>query len=464
MFRVTRSSGRRTRLDAAPRPSPISKLPYEIIREIFKFMVLSSEEARSHGVKTLCLVDRRWNDIANATSVLWTKITLTYPLNGDRLAVQKWLKTSGSKVMDVVVDLSYPTWYEPGKDNWVLPADFLRGVIAALRGSEHRWRSISVQSNTWDPIREFLQAWETPNLPALESISFTRLTASFISHIPQQSIEWPALFGGDGTIVPKLREVTLCGILVDWTLAATSFRNLRKLVILNNPREPGTTFGQFSELLAASPMLETLDIRGYHPNPDDSPARTRTPLVHLPALKHLSISWNRLDFACNFLLMLQIPETLETLCLAEAEFFSVNGRIFYVNDSSTIFNLLAILGSGSSKDKDFSRPWISMLGLKSLSVSWVYSGTYEVIQFLQKAPMIEKICLMDVSEGVLEAIAGAQLPGTLKSLDIRWRWKDGHTLAKPRRVVKRLRELRLPVTVRTFVGEHCSLIEVPEDM
>ena len=73
---------------------------------------------------------------------------MTYPLDGDRLAVQKWLKTSESKVMDIVVDLCCPTWYEPGNENWVPPADFLRGVIAALRGSEHRWRSIYVQSNT----------------------------------------------------------------------------------------------------------------------------------------------------------------------------------------------------------------------------------------------------------------------------------------------------------------------------
>ena len=142
-------------------------------------MVLSSEEACS-----LCLVDRRWNDIANATSVLWTKATLTYPLDGDRLAVQKWLKTSGSKVMDVMVDLCYPTWYEPRKENWVPPVDFLRGVIAAPRGSKHQWRSICVQSNTWDTIREFLQAWATPSLPALESISFTRLATSFISLYP----------------------------------------------------------------------------------------------------------------------------------------------------------------------------------------------------------------------------------------------------------------------------------------
>ena len=97
-------------------------------------------------------------------------------------------------------------------------------------------------------------------------------------------------------------------------------------------------------------------------------------------------------------------------------------------------------------------------------MSRVYSSTYEVMQFLQKAPMIEEICLMGVSEGVLEGIAEAQLPGILKNLKIRWRWKNGHTPTKPHRVVKRLRELRLPVTVRTFVGEHWCVIEVPEDI
>jgi len=130
---------------------------------------------------TLCPVDRRWNDIANAMSVLWIKITLAYPLDGDGLpAVQKWLKASGSKVIDVEVDLCYPALSEPGKENWVPPADFLRGVIAELRGSEHRWRSISVLFDIWSPTEKLLGAWVTLSLPALESISFAWFPVSFL--------------------------------------------------------------------------------------------------------------------------------------------------------------------------------------------------------------------------------------------------------------------------------------------
>ena len=66
MSRVTRPSeeGRR---DVTFQPGPINKVPPEIVSEIFKFAVLSSDETRSHGVKALCLVDQDWNHIAKGT-------------------------------------------------------------------------------------------------------------------------------------------------------------------------------------------------------------------------------------------------------------------------------------------------------------------------------------------------------------------------------------------------------------
>jgi len=181
----------------------------------------------------------------------------------------------------------YPAWSKPWEENWVPSADSPQDVITALRGSEHRWRSISVHSGAWSPIQEFLGACITPSLPALESISFKKLGETPISPTPQSPIEWPALFGGNGTLVPKLREVTLRRIHVDWTPAATSFQNLREFVINHHSYEAGPILRQFSALFAASLMLETLGIPGCHPNPDDSPAQAPIPLVHLLALKHL---------------------------------------------------------------------------------------------------------------------------------------------------------------------------------
>ena len=452
MIRVIRFSGR-AQPNIASRSSPITKVPPEIIREVFKLVVLSSEEARSHGVKSLCLVDKCWNDIANATSDLWTKVTLAYPFHADQLsASQKWLKASEPKVIDVEVDFRDPARYEYREEDLDSLADPapLRGVVAVLCGSEHRWRSISVNSDTWSPIQKFAQAWVTPSLPALESISFDSFARSLVPYIPvvpQRLTEWPALFGRNWTPMPKLREVTLCAIPVDWTPAAViSFQNLRKLVVINRPNEVGPTFEQFSTVLAASPRLETLEVAGYHPFPGDPHTQAQTALVHLPALKHLVFEWSCYEFAYYFLAMFQIPETLETLSLAEE--CGLEGSEAAVFNSSQIFNLLANLGSGSSKDRDPSRPWISMLGLKRLSVTWVQSKPYELIALLQKAPIIEEIYLTDVGKTTLEAIATLAETHFPKRLNIHCIWSSVYKSEEARLFAERLQGLGLEVIAK----------------
>ena len=164
--------------------------------------------------------------------------------------------------------------------------------------------------------------------PSFTGIDFLRkrcnelLGGEYIRWAPRQSFESPILFGGNGTFMPKLREVTLSAVHVDWASTATSFRDLRKLEIKNQHYEVGPTFEQFSALLAASPRLEFLDVTGYYPNPEApnvADTLTETSLVHLPALKHLVFGWSRIEFACYFLMSFQIPESLKTLSLIDTE-------------------------------------------------------------------------------------------------------------------------------------------------
>jgi hypothetical protein len=406
------------------------------MEEVFKLVVLSSEEARSHGVKALCLVDRYWNNVANATSDLWTKVTLTYPLHADQLsAAQKWLKASEPKVVDVEADFRDLDFCQPGKENWDPSADPtpLQGMIAVLRGSEHRWRSISIKSDSWSPIREFLRSWIIPcptSLPALESISFEGFKPSPVQPIPQKLVRLPAL--------PKLREVVLRVVPVDWTLAAaTSFQNLRKLVIRNNPHAYGPTLRQVSEaLLVASPRLETLEVGGYHPLPDLVYSEAQQPFVHLPALKHLVLGWEYATSVYPLLAILQIPETLETLCLT-GKYGPDGGEARpVISDSTIVFGFLADLGSSGSKNERPCEPWISMFGLKSLSLSSVYSEPGWVTKFLKQAPNIEEIYLTDIHQEVLEAIVIFDGGRSLQSerFNIRWNPSSGY-ISKEHRFV-----------------------------
>ena len=467
MSRITRPS-EESRRDITFQPGPINKVPPEIVSEIFKFAVLSSEEARSHGVKALCLVDQDWNHIAKGTSDLWTKITFTYPLHADQLsAARKWLKTSEQKPIDVEIDLCDPGWDELGMEAFHLLEDLapIQDMTAALRGSEHRWRSISIRSDTWRPIYEFLQAWEIPSLPLLETISLERgnevMGVGYIREDPLPSLGSLTLFGSNGTLMPKLREVSLIAVHVDWASAANSFRDLRKLEIKNQHHRVGPTSEQFATLLAATPRLEMLDVAGYCPDHGASPTQVRIPPVHLTALKHFGLGWSCFDCACDLLMVLQIPESLESLSLNDTE-SGLGARqdeetdLFTYNDDSTpIFELLTGLEPAGPGNKDPSNPWISILGLKTLSVSWAESDHPAVLAFLENAPMIEEIRLTDVSQGVLEGIAAlveTHGPRSLKKLSIQWIWNDGYESPEAHLVADLLGNHGFQVTVEKFTG------------
>ena len=429
--------------------------------EIFKYAVLSSEEARSHGAKSLCLVGKDWNYIANTTSDLWSKVTLAYPLlPGQISAAQKWLKASGQKAIDVEIDLLDPAWNEYRDNSHPLedPAK-LQGMIAVLRGSEHRWRSISIKSDIRVPIDTFLRAWVIPNLPLLESISIERCS-EFVEEEYARFDPPPTLFGGNGTFMPKIRELCISAVHVDWTLGAVSFQNLRKLEITNQLSDVGPTFEQFVALIAASPKLETLNISGYCPS---LPTQIHTSLVYFPALKHLAFGSLDADRLCHFLEMFHISETLETLSLVGMKVpipipqWEAARTFTGVPDSTRIFEY--ITGSWDP-NRDRSSPRLSVARLKSLSVSWAGSDPRAVSAFLEKAPMIEEIHLTDVNQAVLEATATlAKAHGllSLKRLSFQWMGAGEYISLEARLVVDLLREHGLRVTVESSPGHDASL-------
>lgn len=477
MSRITRTS-KGSQGGVVFEPSPFAKVPLELKVEIFKFVVLSSEEGRSHGAKTLCLVDKHWNNIANATSDLWTKVTLTYPFLTNKLsAVQKWLEASAQKAIDIEIDFCDPAWDIRGWDDLhplAVPGR-LRTMITVLRGSEHRWRSLSILSDSWRPVCEFVGAWAISSLPLLESICIERcdvaLAADFIRIAPWEILEPPVMFGSQGSLLPRLREASLIGIPVDQTSATTSLRNLRKLELKNDSHYFGPGLKHLASFLAASPGLEVLDVIGY--GPVLPPTQTEIPLVHLPALKHLALGWTVVDFACTFFEILQIPETLETLVLSDTEtgFGShkswASGLFTYHDNSSGILETLTKLGSEASRGKDRSGPWVSMRGLKSVSVSWVDSDPCDFSAFMKGAPMIEEVRLTDVSLGVLEGIAEALVEPehfqSLKKIYIRWIWNGGYESEEAGLVTGRFREImgeRCEVVVKEFRREDRGLVPV----
>jgi hypothetical protein len=330
-------------------------------------------------------------------------------------------------------------------------------MIAVLRGSEYRWRSISIKSDIWVPVNTFLRALVIPSLPLLESISIERhnqvIEGGYVpSDLP------PTQFFGNGTLVPKVRELCLSAVCVDWTSIAVSFQNLRKLEITNQLSDDGPTFGQFVALITASPKLETLDISGYCP---ELSTQTQTSLVCFPALKHLVFGSLDVNRVCHFLEMFHISETLETLSLIgmKVRISIPQGEVVRmrtaVADLTQIFDYIARSWDSRPEDpenRDRSSPWLSVARLKSLSVSWAAFDPHAFSALLEKAPMIEEIHLTVVDQGVLEAIATlvkARGLLSLKRLFIQRMGAGEHESPGARLAIDLLRGHGLQVTVES---------------
>ena len=85
---------------------------------------------------------------------------LSPPHANELSAAQKWLKTSKLKTVDIKIDLRDPGWDEFGEEGRhpLVDRTPLRGVVAVLRGSEHRWRSITIKSDIGSPIHKLFRA------------------------------------------------------------------------------------------------------------------------------------------------------------------------------------------------------------------------------------------------------------------------------------------------------------------
>jgi hypothetical protein len=452
------------------RSAPITKLPTEVLVEIFKTYAESYPEVLDQRVVDLCLVGKYWKAVANSTPQLWTNLNISFPFTDDHLAgVLKRVRASKFQKIDVFIDFRDPNWAgdEPRYDEdegfyLTNEAIWVQEIMAVLRSTENRWKSIEVVSDTWLPIYKLMDGWTFTNLPSLESIWMERHNPIFgMRDVPfdPQPLVGPMTLFGRNALLPNLREVSLSAVHVDWNDASVGYQNLRKLEITNQTYDVGPTFEQFAAMLSSSPRLEYLDVSGFCPEGHTGPAPPaggvpEIPVVHLPALKDFIFGWKDVDLGCLFLRMFQIGGSLENFTLLDTE----SGFGYWedpqtrcrgwVQESQRIFEALHELGSAAPGDKEDTPPgpFISVYGVKKLRIVWTKAIRSWLIPFLMMLPEVEDICLEDVDRGVLEDVTWAAEHRPLR-LDLRWTWQDGiPSFAEP--LILQLRSMGIEVTAR----------------
>ena len=439
--------------------------------KIFETYAESYPTVRDQRVVDLCLVNKYWNTVANDTPQLWTRINLSFPFAEHQVAAaHKRVSASKLEKIDVSIDFRKPKW------NWDEPVDDwdgsirhqVREITNLLRGTEERWKSIKVVSHTWLPLHMLMEVWTFTHLPSTESISMERdnsiLGMWTIRQRPQSLIGPMTLFGQNASL-PKLRNLTLCGVHVDWDDASVCYQNLRKLEINKMTYDVGPSFEQFAAMLSSSPRLEYLDVTGFSPEhhtiPDPPDGRLpKIPVVHLPALKELVFGWKNTEDGYSFLHTFQIGSSLERLTLIHTESCiraqTKNRRPWWHQDSDRIFTALYNLGLAAPQDEDDipPGPFIAMRGMKNLRIIWTeVNARSSLVPFLTMLTGLESIWLEDVDMQVLEDVASVQvgmrsaMTSPPLTANLRWSWrKEAPRLAEPS--IVQLKNCGVKVTVK----------------
>jgi hypothetical protein len=437
--------------NSTSRPAPITRLPAEILSLIFKTYAKSYPEIRDARAGYLCLVSRYWNTIANSTPHLWTEISLIFPFADDHLDVaRRRIRTSKRKNLDIFIDFRDPhrEWEQSPNDAHVAdePAQsvWVSKILTLLGGTAERWESIEVVSRTWFPLGKIIEGWTFTDLLSVKSISIKLCDSSFglsDTVFEPQLLPGPVTLFGRAASLPKLRNLSLCAVHVDWNDALGSYQNLRKLELINFPYNIAPSFEEFAEILSFSPRLEYLDVSGFLPKHHLGPTPTgqdpQIPVVYLPALKDFIFGWKDVDSGHKFLQMFQIGSSLENLTLTDTEsgigFWKegTTGDLTWANDSQKIFEVLYDLGSNAPQDKSDipPGPFISMRGVKSLEIFSTEVKGHSLIPFVMMLTELESILLEDVEGKVLKDVASVLVGGddarrALMELKLRWVWED----------------------------------------
>ena len=266
-----------------PQSAPITKLPAEVLMNIFEIYAESYPAICDQRVVDLCLVSKCWNAVASRTPRLWTKINISFPFADHHLAaVLKRVQASKLEKIDVSIDFRGPGWdgNEPHYNGRALHRtdefNWVQNIVTLLKNTENRWKSINVLSQTWLPFYILMEDWTFTHLPSLESISLERENPIFgmqnVRFDPQPLIRPMTLFGQNASL-PRLRDLSLSAVHIDWddTLALVGFQNLRKLELKNLTYDVGPSFEQFAAMLSSSPHLECLDVSGFCPEHSTGP-------------------------------------------------------------------------------------------------------------------------------------------------------------------------------------------------
>lgn len=377
----------------------IDSLPDHILREIFSSLTFSSDKSRLCAPETVSHVSKYWRAVALDFSLLWTFIVVPFPVVSSQIDRAKaGLRRSGDQPIDVHIDVRDPDWdWESEEDQHPMGPAIIVEIMQLLGLSHPRWRSLTVLTDTWEPMHTFL-AYSTmfPSFPSLEELSLNRCNA--FAGLPDAPDPVPSdpvgLFGGNATL-PRLRHVSLAGTHVDYS--CTGFKDLQSLDIRHQAPKVSPTIRQLRQLLHGCPGLKSLSLVAL--NPPDGDDQDDGLAVSLPNLTDLTLGWWFVDDAVKLLNALQLP-VVQNLVLEDiAPTLFQNGHV--PHDSTAILEALVKMGN---RPYNPAAPSSFPSHLRKLTINGLLLDPATFSQFIPFLENLEELELRSVQPELVQAM------------------------------------------------------------
>ena len=336
-------------------PSPIHRLPCELLASIFAMGVFPSEEEDPLMLPTLMLVSRYWHDIAINTPILWSKIRI-----GNHNSVEKAARMlARSKSVPLDISINFNDRYN--RQGSIL--DVLTRSMNLLAPSIRRWKSFHLN------VPNRLQA----NTALSRCVSEAPLLKVFTVHVfhsmQEDAVSQPpkSLFGGS---TPALETCSLKSFHLGW--GHSILRNLQVIKFDGywNGSDPST--GVILGILRACPNVHELTLRNLSDVSESRATGSSTDLIHLPHLTKISLYYSGSNRTLAVLDRISFP-ALERI------------DIGYLDDAGPFFDIL-------------HRQSLSTLPLQHLRAESVYFGEAKLVRLLQRLPSLHTLDLVDVED------------------------------------------------------------------
>jgi len=348
-----------SRLEQAVRtqcPSPIHRLPYELLASIFAMGVFPSEEEEDPlMLPTLMLVSRYWHDIAINTPTLWSKIRI-----GNHNSVEKAARVlARSKSVPLNISIDFNDRYN--RQGSI--SDVLMRAMNLLAPSICRWKSfhISVPNRLQANTALSHCVSEAPLLKVFTVHVFHSMQEDVVSQPPN------SLFSGS---TPALEVCSLKSFHLGW--GHSVLRNLQVIKFDGywNGSDPSALM--ILGILQACSGIRELTLRNLSDVSESRTTSSSTDLIHLPHLAKISLYYSGSNRTLSVLDRISFP-VLERI------------DIGYLDDAGPFFDIL-------------HRQSLSSLPLQHLHVESVYFGEAKLVRLLQRLPSLHTLDLVDVED------------------------------------------------------------------